>query len=101
MLTDYIKVTLRSLAKNKLISSINILGLAISLSAFIFITLYIKKELSYDTGHPNSDRMYRVAEVIKSDNFTENSSSCPPNTGKYMLKEFPDDIEYMVRFFDF
>ncbi|WP_420581377.1 ABC transporter permease [Reichenbachiella sp.] len=101
MLTDYIKVTLRSLAKNKLISSINILGLAISLSAFIFITLYIKKELSYDTGHPNSDRMYRVAEIIKSDNFTENSSSCPPNTGKYMLKEFPDDIEYMVRFFDF
>lgn len=101
MLSDYIKVTLRSLAKNKLISSINILGLAISLSAFIFITLYIKKELSYDTGHPNSDRMYRVAEIIKSDNFTENSASCPPNTGKFLLKDFPDDIEYMVRFFDF
>jgi len=101
MLSDYIKVTLRSLGKNKLISSINILGLAISLSAFIFITLYIQKELSYDTGHPNSDRMYRIAEVIKSDNFTENSASCPPNTGKFLLKEFPDDIEYMVRFFDF
>lgn len=101
MISEYIKVTIRSLSKNKLISSINILGLAISLSAFIFITLYIKKELSYDTGHPDSERIYRVAEIIKSDNFTENSSSCPPNTGKFMLKDFPDDIEYMVRFFDF
>lgn len=101
MLSEYIKVTLRSLAKNKLISSINILGLAISLSAFIFITLYIKKELSYDTGHADSDRIYRIAEIIKSDNFTENSASCPPNTGKFLLKDFPDDIEYMVRFFDF
>ncbi|UXX78217.1 ABC transporter permease [Reichenbachiella carrageenanivorans] len=101
MLIDYIKVTLRSLSKNKLISSINILGLGISLSAFIFITLYIKKELSYDTGHADSERIYRIHEMIKSDNFTENSSSCPPNTGKFLLKDFPDDIEYMVRFFDF
>jgi putative ABC transport system permease protein len=61
----------------------------------------VKKELSYDTAHPDADRIYRVVEIIKSDNFTENSASCPPNTGSALITEFPDDIENQVRFFDF
>ena len=101
MLNEYLKVTIRSLAKNKLISAINILGFAVSLSAFIFISLYIQKELTYDTGHPDHKRVYRLAEIIESDNFTENSSSCPVRTGALLLQEYPDDIENQVRFFDF
>ena len=53
MLTDYIKVTPSSLAKNKLISANNLLGLANRLSAFIFITLDKKKEISDGSGHTN------------------------------------------------
>lgn len=101
MITEYFKTTLRSLAKNKLISSINIIGLAISLAAFIFISRYVVKELSYDQGHPGYERLYRVAELIESEDYLENSSSCPMRTGPLMLQEFPDAIEAQVRLFDF
>lgn len=101
MFFENLKITIRSLAKNKLISFINVFGLAISLSAFIFISLYVKKELSYDTGHPDYERVYRLTETISSENFTENSSSCPVKTGATLLQEYPDAIENQVRFFDF
>lgn len=101
MTTEYLKTTFRSLAKNKLISSINIIGLAISLAAFILIHRYVSRELSYDQGHPHADRVYRVAEIIESENYLENSSSCPIPTGPTLLAEYPDVIENQVRFFDF
>lgn len=101
MITEYLKTTLRSLAKNKLISTINIVGLAISLAAFIFIFKYVEKELSYDQSHPNYDRLYRLAEIIESENYLENSSSCPYPSGPTLLIEFPDVIENQVRLFNF
>ena len=101
MTPEYIKTTVRSLAKNKLISFINIVGLAVSLAAFFFIYRYVLKELSYDQGHPHYERLYRVAELIESENYLENSSSSPWPTGPAIVREFPDDVEGMVRFFDF
>ncbi|MFY0653597.1 MAG: ABC transporter permease [Cyclobacteriaceae bacterium] len=101
MIKEYFKTTFRSLSKNKMISLINVLGLAISLSAFIFIHRYVVRELSYDKGHPDHERIYRVAEVIESESYVENSSSCPISTGPTLLAEYPDAIETQVRFFDF
>lgn len=101
MISEYFKTTLRSLAKNKLISSINIIGLAISLAAFIFIYKYVDKELSYDQSHPNHERLYRLAELIESENYLENSSSCPYPTGPSLVSEYPDIVENQVRFFNF
>ncbi|MFY0598539.1 MAG: ABC transporter permease [Cyclobacteriaceae bacterium] len=89
------------MAKNKLISAINIVGLAISLSAFIFIYKYVDKELSYDKSHPNHERLYRLAELIESENYLENSSSCPYPTGPSLVSEYPDIVENQVRFFNF
>jgi len=101
MIKEYIKTTFRSLAKNKMISLINIIGLAVSLASFFLIFRYVEKELSYDIGHQDYDRIYRVAELIESENYLENSSSSPCPTGPAILREFPDDVESMVRFFDF
>lgn len=101
MLTKYFKTAFRNIVKNKLINAINIVGLAISLAAFIFIFQFVAKELSYDKGHPNNDRLYRVAEIIESENYLENSSSVPWPLGPTLLTEFPDVIENQVRFFDF
>lgn len=101
MISEYFKTTLRSLAKNKLISTINIIGLAISLAAFIFIYKYVDKELSYDQSHPHHERLYRLAEMIESENYLENSSSCPYPTGPALVKEYPDIVENQVRLFNF
>jgi putative ABC transport system permease protein len=65
MFTNYLKIAWRSLLKNKGFSIINIVGLAIGLSCFLLIALYVVDELSYDRFYPNADRIYRVDADIK------------------------------------
>ena len=62
MLRNYIRVALRNLRKNKIYSLINIAGLAVGLSVFWLMALYIGDELSYDRASVNADRIYRVAQ---------------------------------------
>jgi putative ABC transport system permease protein len=51
MLINYFKIALRSLLKFKGYASINLIGLALGLTAGILIMLYVLDELSYDTFH--------------------------------------------------
>ncbi len=60
MVSHYLKISWKNLRRNKLISSINIAGLAIGISAFVLIMLYVNYENSYDRFFNNSDRIYRV-----------------------------------------
>ncbi len=46
--------------KNKVFSFINIAGLAIGLSCFLLITLYVMDELSFDKYNDKADRIYRI-----------------------------------------
>ncbi|MEJ0057394.1 MAG: ABC transporter permease [Bacteroidota bacterium] len=49
MLRNYIKTALRSLIKQKIYTLINVLGLAVSITACVLIVLYVRHEVSYDT----------------------------------------------------
>ncbi len=60
MLKTYLKIAWRSLKKNRLVSAINILGMAIGIGTCLVISLYVFDELSYDRYAENSDRIYRV-----------------------------------------
>ncbi|MCK4979359.1 MAG: ABC transporter permease, partial [Candidatus Delongbacteria bacterium] len=65
MFRNYIKITIRNLLKYKGYSFINILGLAIGITVFIFIMIYVNYELSADKFHENYDRIYRVERQEK------------------------------------
>ena len=56
----FLKIATRYLLKNKLYSSINIIGLAIGIASFVLIMLYVNHEYSYDTfeGSENVHRVY-------------------------------------------
>jgi putative ABC transport system permease protein len=60
MLKNYFIASLRNLMKNKVFSSINIVGLAIGMAACLLILQYVNFELSYDQFHANKDHLYRV-----------------------------------------
>ena len=101
MIKNYLLATLRNFQKHKLNSLINLLGLATGIMAFVLIMLYVNHELSYDQNHPDKERIYRLTEVIASEGFIENSSSCPFPFAPTLLMEFPNLLEDAVRFFDF
>ncbi len=61
MFRNYWKTALRSFSKNRLNTWISVGGLAIGLTAFIVIALFINDELSYDKFNKNKDHTYRIA----------------------------------------
>jgi ABC-type antimicrobial peptide transport system permease subunit len=60
MFKNYIKIAWRSLWKNKVFSLINILSLAIGLSASIVIGMMVYYDFTFDKFHSGGDRTYRV-----------------------------------------
>ena len=60
MFRNYLKIAIRNLYKNKLYSSVNIIGLTIGITSCLLIGIYIAHELSYDRFHKNADRIVRV-----------------------------------------
>ena len=62
MLNNYLRLAFRNLRKQKGYAAINILGLAIGLTCFILIGLFVQFELSYDRFHERAERIYRIEE---------------------------------------
>ncbi|MBC7921325.1 MAG: ABC transporter permease [Ferruginibacter sp.] len=60
MLRNYLTTALRNLWRNKLYSVLNIVGLAIGISACLVICLIVSYEFSFDTYHADRDRIFRV-----------------------------------------
>ena len=60
MIRNYFKIAFRNLAKNKVYSFINIGGLAVGISVFCLISLYVYDELSYENIHEKSDNIVRL-----------------------------------------
>jgi putative ABC transport system permease protein len=60
MLKNYFRVAIRSFWHNKLFSLINLLGLAIGISASLVIFLIVQYDYSFDRFAPARDRIYRV-----------------------------------------
>jgi len=66
MISSYIKTSGRSIVRNKLFSSINIIGLAVSMSVGLLMIAFISDLLSYDDFHEKKDRTYRVITAVQS-----------------------------------
>lgn len=101
MLKNYLKIAFRNLIKQKGYTIINILGLAIGISCFMLIFLFVADELSYDSFHSKSDRIYRLIEKIDMEGQGEESSSNPLPVAKALATDYPHYIEKTVRFFNF
>jgi putative ABC transport system permease protein len=60
MLSSYIKTSGRSIVRNKLFSTINIVGLAISMSVGLLMISFLTDLLSYDKFHEKGSSIYRI-----------------------------------------
>jgi len=54
VLRNYLLATLRNLARNRTVSVINIVGLAIGIAAALLIALYLRFQYSFESGFPGN-----------------------------------------------
>ncbi len=66
MYWNYLKIALRNLRKNKLFAVINIIGLAIGLTIYVFVSLLIEYEKNHDLFFENNENIYTIMSVFNS-----------------------------------
>ena len=85
-----LKITARRLLRQKTFSLINIFGLSMGLAACLLIYLYVRHELSYDTYHPNADRVARVTTILHSAGSDVDVAIAPFPAAGYLARSFPE-----------
>lgn len=68
MLRQFLRIAFRNLAKQKVLTVINLSGLSLGLACFSLILLFAVSEFNYDSWHEKAARIYRVNEVFTLDN---------------------------------
>ncbi|MES1160395.1 MAG: ABC transporter permease, partial [Bacteroidota bacterium] len=68
MIRSYFKIAWRHLLKNKLYSSINIIGLAIGMAVAILIGLWVWDELTYNDWHTRHAALTRILSIERTNN---------------------------------
>ncbi len=61
MILHYFKVAWRNLLRYRTQSIISIVGLAVGFACFALATLWIRYEMTYDSFHPDADRIYQLS----------------------------------------
>jgi putative ABC transport system permease protein len=91
MWLNYLTVGLRSLARSKAYTAINVFGLAIGMASCILILIFVRHELSYDSWLPNAERTYQLqSERVATDEPAQylQTSFYPAAAG--LKQDFPD-----------
>src|SRR5688500_9049361 len=95
MFHNYLITTFRALKRNALFSAINIVGLAIGLSACFLIWQYVRFESNYDSFHAKADRLYRVPlQTIHNGVVVNEQAANMPALGPSMKADLPEVIDY-------
>ena len=94
MFDNHIKIAIRHLTKQKVLTFINIFGLSIALGCCLWIYLFISDEFSFDRFHENADSIY---SIIQTDNHYNSTTRQNPNALGPALKEYFSEILHSVR----
>jgi putative ABC transport system permease protein len=95
MIKNYFLVTFRSLWKNRSHTIINMLGLSLGITCSILIFLIIRFELSFDSYHPDADRIYRLIAVFTGSDKPSFSAGMTYPLPPQLRQDFADP-EYVV-----
>ena len=96
MIGHFLKISWRTLLRNKVFSSIKIVGFAIGIAACILIFLFIQSETSHDKHYTHQDQIYRIAnQYSNSGDFGRWTNIQGPF--KPILEDYIPEIELVAR----
>ena len=109
MLKNYFINALRNMRKQRGYIIINVCGLAVGLTSFLFIALYVIHELSYDRFHENYENIYRLKVVGRMAGSEIDQAVTAAPMAKAMVNDYPEVLlatrvtklgEWLIRFGD-
>jgi len=96
MYKNNLKISWRSLQKNKMQTGINLLGLTIGTVCCLSILVYVLAQFGYDKQHDDADSLYlirsEITQVIEN-GININSATSSPPIAFAMKSDFPEVLE--------
>lgn len=93
MFQNYLNIAIRNITKHKFYSIINILGLSIGLTSFLFIAIFVRDELSYESHIPESDQIYRMDFKGSINNSEFNTALMGAPGASHMKANYPEVVD--------
>ncbi len=91
MLKSYFILFFRNLRRQKLFSSINLIGLTMGIVSTLVIYLYVRDDFSHDRFHKNANRIYRVNQTnIWNENDPRQLARTGPGVVDALKSELPE-----------
>jgi putative ABC transport system permease protein len=94
MLRNYLRTSFRYLSKNKVYTTINVLGLAVGLTCFMLLTIFVRQEFSYDEFHSKKDLIYQVFLADSAQNPDQYKGATQGPAGPLLAREVPEIVNY-------
>ena len=98
MLQSYLTIIIRNFVKDRVFSAVNILGLAIGITCFTIILLFVEREFSYDKFHHHPENIYRIVKDFVNKDGTEIPDATVPPALTYAIRRELPEVECITRF---
>ncbi|MEP1095791.1 MAG: ABC transporter permease [Cyclobacteriaceae bacterium] len=99
MLKNDLKTSLRVIRREKLYSSINILGLTAGLVIALLILFYVKFEVSYEDYNPEAEKVVRITmDYLDGETVIDQDCESYHLLGPMIKDEFPEVVDYTRAF---
>ncbi|MCI0692132.1 ABC transporter permease [candidate division KSB1 bacterium] len=95
MFKNFFKLSLRSMARNKIHALINVAGLSLGIVGALVIFLIIRFELGFDVYHREADRIYRLVRTSNEFGKTMHTPGVPYPLPHALRNDFPE-IEHVA-----
>jgi len=90
MFRNYLKIAWRNLWKSRLLTFVNILGLAVAFAASILLILTAAREFSFDRFHEHGQQLQQLYISVHHVQGTEERSNLPMPLTPALKQEFPE-----------
>jgi ABC-type antimicrobial peptide transport system permease subunit len=100
MMTSYLKMSWRTLLRNRLSSVINISGLTLGLTTSILIALVVENQLKTDQFHANLPSIHLLMKNVTTNDGISTDSSTPGLLAETLRTDFPE-VKYTARMLPF
>lgn len=100
MISNYLAVAWRNMLRNKLASSINIIGLSAGIATCLLAYVFIAYETGFDRYHPDAERIYRLeSEYRLKDGTSENTTAKMAPAEGGLLRQAMPELEGLARLY--
>jgi putative ABC transport system permease protein len=99
MLRNWLRIALTNWLTHKLYAAINVLGLAVGLTCFLLILLFVHYELGYDSFFPDAARIHRISPDYSESAFgpARRSAGAPAALAPLMREMQPEGVDKVAR----